>query len=249
MSLLKTENLSVTVDGLTVLEDISFEIEEKGVYAVLGKAELERTTLARALAGLVDSDSGNIAYKDVVLDNTKKGRAIKSKIGYLPKKSFLYPDMTAYEILDFTGRMRKVSPDKRVRQIKEALELVMLSSKSEVFVKSLTVAEQKRLLLANALIGNPSTIILDEPTENLAPDDVALFKETVAMLGKKKTVLLFTDRLSLANELADYVGIIFKGKISFWSSLLSVREKLDGDPNALLKIYAAFTDDGKGGKD
>ena len=111
------------------------------------------------------------------------------------------------------------------------------------------MAEQKRLLLANALIGNPSTIILDEPTENLAPDDVALFKETVAMLGKKKTVLLFTDRLSLANELADYVGIIFKGKISFWSSLLSVREKLDGDPNALLKIYAAFTDDGKGGKD
>ena len=134
MSLVKTENLSVTVDGLTVLEDISFEIEEKGVYAVLGKAELERTTLARALAGLVDSDSGNIAYKDVVLDNTKKGKAIKSKIGYLPKKSFLYPDMTAYEILDFTGRMRKVSPDKRVRQIKEALELVMLSSKSEVFV-------------------------------------------------------------------------------------------------------------------
>ncbi len=247
MSLLRTEELRVTVDNEAVLCDISFEIEEKGVYAILGKSELERTTLARVLAGIIDADEGLIFYRGVLFNKTS-GKSIKSKIGYLPKQSFLYPDLTVYETLDFTGRMRKVLPDKRIRQIKEALELVYLSGKSEVLVKALSVSEKKRLLLANALIGNPSTIILDEPTANLPPDDVALFKETIEMLGKKKTVLIFTDKLNLANELADYVGIISKGEISFWSSLDSVRERLEGDSNALLKIYAAFTDDGKGGK-
>lgn len=249
MSILKTENLKITLDGAMAFEDISFEIGQKGIYAILGKSELARTTLAKALAGIVECDGGDIFYKDVRLDSTKAGRLAKAKIGYLPKKCFLYPDMTSYEVLDFTGRMRKVSPDKRARQIKEALELVCLSGKGEALVKSLGAAEKKRLLLANALIGNPSVIILDEPIANLAPDDVALFKDIISMLGEKKTVIIFTDRLALANELADFVGIISKGKISFWSSLDSVREKLDNDPNALLKIFAAFSDDNEGGEE
>ena len=248
MSLLRTECLRVAVDDEIVLNDISFEIEEKGIYAMLGKSELERTTLAKALAGLCEIDYGNIFYKDIRLDGGKSGRLVKSKIGYLPKNCFLYPDMTVYEILDFTGKMRKVLPDKRVRQIKEALDLVLLSNRSEVLVKSLSSSEKKRLLLANALIGNPSTLILDEPTANLPPDDVALIKEIITMLGKKKVVIAFSERLALANDIADYVGIISNGEMALWSSLDNIKERLNNDSNALLKTFAAFTDNGKGGR-
>ena len=249
MSLLKVEKLRVSVDGLTVIQDVSFEIEEKGIYAMLGKSEAERTALAKLLAGILKTDGGRILYKDNELSDSKKGNAVKAKIGYLPKKCFLYPDMTVYETLDFTGKMRKVSPDKRVRQIKEALELVILSNKSEALVKSLSYAEKKRLLLANALIGNPSVLILDEPTENLPPDDVALVKEVIGMLGERKTVLIFTEKLSLANDMAKHIGIMANGKIELWSSLENIKQKLDNDPNALRKAYMAFSDGNAGGKD
>ena len=247
MSLLKVEKLRVSVDGVTVIQDVSFEIEEKGIYAILGKSEAERTALAKSLAGILKTDGGRILYKDNELSNSKKGNAIKAKIGYIPKKCFLYPDMTVYETLDFTGKMRKVSPDKRVRQIKEALELVILSNKSEALVKSLSYAEKKRLLLANALIGNPSVLILDEPTENLPPDDVALVKEVMGMLGERKTVLIFTEKLSLANDMAKHIGIMANGKMELWSSLENIKQKLDNDSNALLKTFLAFTDESAGG--
>ena len=248
MSLVKVENINVIVDNKTVLDNLSFEIEEKGVYAILAKSALQRTTLAKALAGIAELDGGKIFYKDNELCGGKKGNAVKAKIGYLPQKSFLYPDMTVYEILDLTGKLRKVSVDKRIRQIKEALELVILSDKSEALVKSLDAAETKRLLLANALIGNPSVLILDEPTVSLPPDDVALVKEIVAMLGEKKTVIIFTDKVALANDTASNIGIMSKGKIELWSSLENIKQKLNNDPNALLKTFIAFSDDGEGGK-
>ena len=248
MSLLKVENLKATLDGNLLLKDVAFEIEEKGIYAILGKSEAERTALAKSLAGILKTDGGRILYKDNELSNSKKGNAIKAKIGYIPKKCFLYPDMTVYETLDFTGKMRKVSPNKRVRQIKEALELVILSNKSEALVKSLSYAEKKRLLLANALIGNPSVLILDEPTENLPPDDVALVKEVIGMLGERKTVLIFTEKLSLANDMAKHIGIMANGKMELWSSLENIKQKLDNDPNALLKTFMAFSDGNAGGE-
>lgn len=247
MSILRAENLKIVVDDEIVIDDLSFEIEEKGIYAILGKSNLERTTLAKALAGIVNLEDGAIFYKDTYFDEKKSSRAIKAKIGYIPSKSFLYPDMTVFETLDFTGRMRKVDPDKRVRQIKEALDLLILSDKAEVLVKSLTESERKRLLFANALIGNPSVIIIDEPTANLPPDDVELLRDVISMLGERKTVIIFTEKLMLANEIAKHVGVMSKGKMALWSSLDNIKTKLNNDPKALIKTFMAFTDDGDGG--
>ena len=243
MSIYRVESLKVIHEKKMVLEDISFDIEEKGVYAILGKSAHARYILAKTLAGIIPIESGNIFYKDVIVNRrTTKGRAARAKIGYLPRNCFLYGKMTVYEVLDFTGAIRKINPDKRVRQIKEALELVMLSDKSEAIVGSLSVYEKKRLLLANALIGNPAVLILDEPMMHLPPDDVALFKDIIEMLAEKKTIILFTDKLALAEELATHIGIISNKKMALWSSLDNIKEKLDGDPNALLKAYAAFAD-------
>lgn len=246
MSLLKVENLKITVDGASVIEDVSFEIEEKGIYVILGKNEFERTLLAKALAGVTALTGGSIFYKDIELSNKKQSKKLRTKIGYVPKESFFYPDMTAYEVLDFTGKLRGVSVDKRIRQIKEALELVALSELKDAFVKDLNFSEKKRLLLANALIGNPNVIIIDEPCVNVLSEDSELIREVIEMLGERKTVVILSEKISLANELAKYIGIISSGKIVFWSSLDNIKEKLDNDPNALLKIFVAFTDDALG---
>jgi ABC-2 type transport system ATP-binding protein len=247
--ILKAENLSASENGNLVLDGVSFEIEEKGIYVILSKSEDERNALSKALAGILKLDGGSILYKDIELSDKKEGRALKAKIGYAPQKSFLYSDMTVYEALDFTGKMRGVPTDKRVRQIKEALEIVLLSQKGDVLIKALTPTESKRLHLANTLIGNPSTLIFNEPTANASAEDSELICDVLEMLGSKKTVLIFTEKISLANKLAKHIGIMSNGKMALWSTLENINEKLDGDPNALIKTFLAFSDDGaKGGK-
>lgn len=241
MSILTVKNLKVTEDEKNILEDISFDIDEKGIYVVLGKSGSGKTALARALAG-ISKYEGEILYKDSELSQKgKKGAKLKAKIGYVPQKNFLYSNMTVYETLDFTARMRGVDADKRVRQIKEALDLVEISSLNEAFVGDLTPSDKKRLLIANALMGNPSVIILDEPTFSVNPDDAALIRDLIVMLGERKTVIIFTEKILLANELANTVGIISKGRLELWSSLDTIKEKLSGDPNALLKTFMAFS--------
>lgn len=247
MSLLKVENIKVDVDNGCVLSELSFEINEKGIYAILGKKATEKTTLARVLAGIVNVDEGQIFYKDSEFSDDKKGRKIKAKIGYVPKECYLYSDMTVYEVLDLTGRMRKVDPDKRIRQIKEALELLELSDKNEALIKVLTLSEKRRLLLANALIGNPSVLILDEPTANATAQDAEIIKDVIAMIGERKPILIFTEKLTLANDMANYIGIMSNGKMAFWSSLDNIKEKLGNDSRALVKTFMAFSDDNAGG--
>jgi ABC-type multidrug transport system ATPase subunit len=123
-----------------------------------------------------------------------------------------------------------------------------VSFQGVLFCERRNYAEKKRLLLANALIGNPSVLILDEPTENLPPDDVALVKEVIGMLGERKTVLIFTEKLSLANDMAKHIGIMANGKMELWSSFENIKQKLDNDPNALLKTFMAFSDGNAGGE-
>ena len=239
MSLLSVENLNLTLKNEDIINGLSFEINEKGVYTFLSRSASARTALAGILAGINAPDSGSVLYKDTDLFE-KNGKGIKAKIGYLPKECFLYPEMTAYEALDFTGRMRGVGSDKRLRQIKEALELLELSHMSEVLVADMNNTERKRLMLANALIGNPSVIILDEPTEGAFSEDSEIICDVISMLGEKKVVLLFTEKISLANDLSDHIGIISGGEMVLWSSLDNIRETLGGDSEALSKTYVAF---------
>ena len=247
MSILKTENLKIALNGKALLDGLSFEIDEKGIYAILAKTSDELTALANALAGVIELDGGSIFYKDNELTTKKSGRALKAKIGYVPKESFLYPDMTVYEVLDFTGKMRDVAPDKRIRQIKEALELLVLSEKGEVLVKGLSFSEKKRLLLANALIGNPSVLILDEPCANVMSEDSEIIRDVIDMLAKKKVIIITTEKVTFANGIADYIGIISGGEMALWSSLENIKAKLNNDSKALAKTFIAFTDSSKGG--
>lgn len=243
MSILTVENLKKHTSYGAVLSGVTFSAEEKGVYAILGKASSGKSTLCEVLAGASEIDGGKVYFKDVSLyPDTRESRRAKAKIGYMPSSVFFYPDMTVFEVLDFTGRLRKVSPDKRFRQIKEALELLALSSKSEALVKALTVSEKKRLALANALVGNPSLLLLDDPTSRVTAEDAELIRNVIAMLGEMKTVFLFTDKTSEASALAKHVGIIADGKIVLWSTLDDIKSKFSSNDNALLITFEAFSE-------
>ena len=242
MSTLEVKNIVKKCGEEVVLDGISFSIDEKGVYAILGKKDSGKTALAEILAGCGQIDDGELIYRDVnVYSNFKNNRLAKLKIGYVSQEIRFFSDMTVFEILDFAGKLRHVQADKRIRQIKEALEIMGLSDKYEVLIGELSLSEKKRLSLAHALIGNPSLIIFDEPTAGIALDDADLIKDIITMLGDKKFIILFTDKINLAQSVATNVGIIANGTLKLWESMDSLRSRYDGDENFLVKTFSTLS--------
>ncbi len=228
MSLLLVKELSkVSADG-AVLKNISFQIDEKGVYGFLGKTGSGKSLLCGVLAGACEANDGSVTYKEKQLYVREKQTAqIKRKIGYVPQKSFFDKDMTVFEVLDLMGKAKRVYPDKRFRQIKEALELTGLSAKRECLVGELTLSERKRLSIAAALLGNPDFIIMDEPLQYLDSKQADEVKEIIGMLGKKKVILLFSSRADYIGGMSDKVGFLHEGELILWEDTRGLMKKLD----------------------
>ncbi len=228
MSLLLVKGLNkINAEGAG-LKDISFCIEEKGVYGFLGKTDSGKGLLCSVLAGACEKDSGSIIYKENELYAKEKQTAgIKRKIGYVPQKSFFDSDMTVFEVLDLLGKAKRVYPDKRFRQIKEALELTGLSGKRECLVEDLSLSERKRLSIAAALLGNPDVIIMDEPLQYLDSKQAEEIRGLIAMLGKKRVVLLFSARADDIGKMSDKVGFLHCGELILWEDTRQLMKKLD----------------------
>ena len=237
MSLLAVDRLSkICPDGFAI-DGISFEVQANGIYGFFGKKGSGKTLLASLLCGICDADAGEISYKGTnILASEKNANKAKRKLGYVPERCPFPTDMTVSEVLDFTGMAKGVLPDKRARQIKEALTLIGLDKKADVLIDSLTPSEKKRVAYANALIGNPDVIIIDEP---LAIIDAAQKEETkkiLAMLGKMKAVLVFSKNPTEIEELCDHVAILSCGRLPVYESVQSMFEKLSGTLSALLRV-------------
>ena len=219
MSLLKAENICKICTDEFSLKDISFEICEKGIYGFLGKEGAGNSSLAKVLAGVSDIDWGALFYKDIEFNrDSKQGALMKKKIGYVPEKSVFDSGVTAFEFLDLVGKSKKIEPDKRYRQIKEALELTGLSRKAEVLTEHLELNEKKRLSIAASLLGNPDVIIWDEPLRFLDPRQAEEIKKIAFMLKGKKVVLIFSANPCDIEEMCDSIAILSCGEIAVWKS-------------------------------
>ena len=237
MSLLEVRNLTKLCSDGFGIDDISFTVDEKGVYGFFGKSGSGKSVLASILCGMSDADSGEVLYKGQnMLESEKKAAAIKRKIGVVCESEWFDCDMTVRETLDLTGRARGVDPDKRARQIKEALTLLGLERKADVLVENLTHAEKKKMAYANALMGNPDTVIIDEPfsaSEASVAEDV---KRLISMLGKMKVVLVFAKNPDAIEELCGYVGILSGGRLLDFDSAENMYARLNSTSLGLLRI-------------
>ena len=227
MSLVKVEQVCKEFSDEFSLRDISFEISEKGVYGFLGKSGSGKSALALVLAGACEPDGGSIVYKEKELYTSQKQTAqIKRKIGFVPQKCIFDLDMTAFEVLDLTGKAKGVDPDKRYRQIREALEITGLQKQKDVLVASLTLSQKKRLAIANSLLANPDVIIMDEPLRYLDPSQAQEIKSLISMLEKKKVVLIFSAFADEIQSLCSHTAILVGGRIVLWDSVEAILSKL-----------------------
>ena len=237
MSILEVKGISAAESDGALLKDISFCIEEKGIYGFFGKNSDTLTLLSRVLCGAREADGGEIFYHgNDLFASEKKASQIKKKIGYVPKSCYFAKDMTVAEALDLVGRAKGVSADKCARQIKEALELTGLTAKSDQLLESLTPSEKKRVCYASSLLGNPDVVIIDEPFASVdaaAKDEI---KKLIVMLGKMKVVILLSKNPSDSDELCSYAAILDGGELLAFEPIDELLSRINKTVNAVLRI-------------
>ena len=237
MSILEVKGIAAAETEGVSIRDISFCIDEKGIYGFFGKDGDTLTLLSRVLCGAREADVGEIYYHgNELFSSEKKTAQIKKKIGYVPKNSYFSKDMTLVEALDLVGRAKGVSADKCARQIKEALELTGLTDKSDQLFEALTPSEKKRACYASSLLGNPDIVIIDEPfsaVDAAAKDEL---KKLIAMLGRMKTVILCSKNPTDTDELCSHAAILDGGELLAFEPIDELLARINKTVNAILRV-------------
>ena len=221
--MIKIQNLTKSLGDKLLIDDLSLEFQ-KGVVGVITSSKQEKAALLNILSANDTSFSGNVYYSS--LDLQENARVLKKKIGYLLAGAPVYEDMTAQEFLTFIGQAKGVNLERLYNQIEEALELVDLLGKGNVLIGNLSKKERKLLSIAQALIGNPSVIILDEPLTFLDLEGFRTVTAIIKMLSEIKPVFIFGVSNSHLAEVCNSLLVISDGAPSFHDDIAAIKELL-----------------------
>lgn len=210
--MIKTENLVKRFGSKYAVDDISFTIEAGEIVGLLGPNGAGKSTTMNMITGYLSSTSGRVFIDGIdILENPTEA---KRRIGYLPEQPPLYQDMTVKEYLNFVYDLKKCKYD-RAKHLEEICRVVKISddySRGRL-IKNLSKGYRQRVGIAQALIGNPPIIILDEPTVGLDPKEIIEIRNLIRNLGENHTVILSTHILSEVSTVCDRILIINGGKL------------------------------------
>ena len=209
--MIEVKNLTKRYGDHTAVSDLSFSIEEGQIYGFLGPNGAGKSTTMNIMAGCLAASSGDVKIGGY--DIFEQSAQAKRLIGYLPEQPPLYMDRTPREYLDFVARAKGISADKIDMQIQHVMELTGVTDMADRLTKNLSKGYKQRLGIAQALLGDPKVIILDEPTVGLDPKQIIEIRELIGSLGKKHTVILSSHILSEVQAICQTILIISKGKL------------------------------------
>ena len=207
----EVRNLTKIYENHLAVDNISFSIETGKIYGFLGPNGAGKSTTMNILAGCLAATSGDVLIEHH--DIFEEQQEAKRHIGYLPELPPLYLDMTPREYLLFVCEIKRVPKQQRDAAITENMRRTGLLDVANRQIGQLSKGYRQRVGIAQALIGNPEVILLDEPTVGLDPAQIVEIRELVRELGKDHTVLLSSHILSEVSELCDEVLILSKGKL------------------------------------
>jgi ABC-2 type transport system ATP-binding protein len=209
-SLIEVKNLTKRYGDHYAIEDLSFKVEDGQVYGFLGPNGAGKSTTMNIMTGYLAPTAGEVLINGHdIMDEPLEA---KKTIGYLPEIPPVYPDMTVREYLQFCAELKKVPKKERAAEVQKVMKELEISDMSERLIRNLSKGYRQRVGFAQALIGNPETLILDEPTVGLDPKQILEMLELIRSLGKKHTVILSSHILSEVSEVCDQVLIINHGK-------------------------------------
>ncbi len=207
----------------TAVRGISFNIEKGKIYGLLGPNGAGKSTTMNIMTGCLSATSGSVKVDG--FDIFEQPAEAKKRIGYLPEIPPLYIDMTPKEYLNFVAEAKGVPASKRDRQVGEVLELTGTDGVKDRLIRNLSKGFRQRVGIAQAMIGDPEIIILDEPTVGLDPKQIKEIRELIRDLAQVKTVVLSSHILAEVAEVCDHVLIISNGRLVADSELADLEEE------------------------
>lgn len=222
------------VEGARTLRGVTLTVDQKGIYGILGSKGAGKTELARILTGCENAESGDVLIGSEKM--SRKNKAAKKRIRLVPTSLELHGTVTPVEYLDLVGDSLGVDPDKRYRQIKEALELVGIDDVQNKPFSALGASARCRLALAASLLGNPEYIVLDDPFSMIDGEAQSQIYELLDMLAKIKTLILLSHKAGEVKRLCERVAILHGGKVALSGSIADIEEKINGTAQTYAKV-------------
>ena len=209
--MIEVENLTKSYGKHMALKGVSFQLEKGKIYGFLGPNGAGKSTTMNIMTGYIAPTDGTVRIDGH--DIVKDAQEAKKCIGYLPEIPPIYPDMTVSECLQFAAEIEKVPKNDREEQIQDIMELTGIADIGSRLIKNLSKGYKQRVGLAQAVLGYPDIIILDEPTVGLDPKQIIEIRELIRKLGEKHTVILSSHILSEVQAVCDEILILSKGEI------------------------------------
>ena len=237
--MVEVKKLTKNYGNIKAVDNISFTVGEGEILGFLGPNGTGKSTTMNIITGYISSTSGTVTIDGKeILENPKEAKA---KIGYLPEIPPLYTDMTVKKYLEFMFDLKKVKLPKK-EHIEEVMRLVRITEQADRIIKNLSKGYRQRVGFAQALLGNPPVLILDEPTVGLDPMQIIEIRKLIKSLGKKHTIILSSHVLSEISATCDRILVISNGKIVADAKTDELSSSTAGEEKLALVVEGAASD-------
>ena len=222
--MIQVEHLTKRYGTVTAVDDLSFEIGEGSVYGFLGPNGAGKSTTMNIMTGCLSATEGTVKISGY--DIYEQPREAKKLLGYLPEQPPLYLGETPAEYLRFVGEAKGLRGSELLRQIDDVIEETRIGDMRNRRIAALSKGYRQRVGIAQALLGRPEAIILDEPTVGLDPLQIVEIRELIAQLGEIRTVLISSHILSEVQNMCSKILIIAHGRLIAFDEPARLEERL-----------------------
>ena len=234
--MIEVSHLTKQYGNHLAVDDVSFTVADGQICGLLGPNGAGKSTIMNILTGYLSATSGQVTVAGHPLP--EEADAAKACVGYLPEQPPLYPEMTVQEYLTFAAELKGVKKAERKEQVCRSARRTGLEAVLPRLIRSLSKGYKQRVGIAQALLGSPRLIILDEPTVGLDPAQVIEIRKLIRELGRAHTVILSSHILSEVQAVCQQILILSKGHLAAAGSL----EELTADGKSLEEVFLELTD-------
>lgn len=224
--MIEIDNLVKKYGEHVAVDHLSLTVEPGKIYGFLGPNGAGKSTTMNIITGYLGATSGTVTINGH--DIFKEPEEAKKCVGYLPEIPPLYADMTVLEYLNFVAELKKLQKSLRMRYVEEAMETTGILDVKNRMIRNLSKGYRQRVGFAQAILGYPEIIILDEPTVGLDPKQIIEIRDLIKKLGEKHTVILSSHILTEISAVCDHVFIISKGKLVASDSTENLLDQMSG---------------------
>ena len=232
--MIQVKKLVKKYGGHVAVDDLTFTVEQGKIYGFLGPNGAGKTTTMNVMTGYIAANGGTVIIDGH--DILKEPLKAKACIGYLPEVPPLYPDMTVREFLLFAAELKKLPKTERKKQVQELMERLELDEMKNRLIRNLSKGYRQRVCLAQALVGNPKVLILDEPMVGLDPKQIIEMRDLIKGLAGEHTVILSSHILSEISAVCDHIMIISRGKLAASGSPDELQKMMQGTAQLVVTV-------------